>query len=114
MRFLKHMREVLSATDSEQVYSPNLQAAFQFILEHPLISDSPGSRSFKFMMAARFLKRNAPHLFQVRQIGAESEKHTDRWLWDFLSAPEAFGDEVLSAEEGVGLRTPSRRRHAVK
>jgi hypothetical protein len=88
MRFVKYMRQVSSATDSEQVYSPNLEAAFQFILEHPLISDSPGSQSFKFIMAARFLKRNAPHLFQVRQIGAESENHTDRWLWDLLSAPE--------------------------
>jgi hypothetical protein len=84
------MRE--AATDSERVYSPNLEAAFQFILEHPLISDSPGSQSFKFMMAARFLKRNAPHLFQVRQIGAESENQTDRWLWDFLSARETSQD----------------------
>lgn len=41
--FLTHMRE--AATDSEQVYSPNLEAAFRFILEHPLISDSPGSQS---------------------------------------------------------------------
>jgi hypothetical protein len=82
------MRQVWSATDSEQVYSPNLEAAFQFMLEHPLISDSPGTPPFKFIMAARFLKRNAPHLFQVSQIGAESENNTDRWLWDFLGAPE--------------------------
>lgn len=82
------MQQVSTAPHSEQVYSPNLEAAFQFILEHPLISDSPGSQSFKFIMAARFLKRNAPHLFQIRQIGAESENQTDRWLWDFLSAPE--------------------------
>ncbi|HYY28294.1 MAG TPA: hypothetical protein VE860_10135 [Chthoniobacterales bacterium] len=81
-----------SATDSEQVYSPNLEAAFQFMLEHPLISASPGSLSSKFILVARFLKRNAPHLFQVRQIGAESENSTDRWLWDFLSAPETSVD----------------------
>jgi hypothetical protein len=90
MRFLVRMREAV--TDSEQVYSPHLEAAFQFMLENPLISDSPGSQSFKFMMAARFLKRNAPHLFQVRQIGAESENHTDRWLWDFLNALENSGE----------------------
>ena len=87
------MRQVWSATDSEQVYSPNLGAAFQFMLEHPLISDSPGSQSFKFILVARFLKRNAPHLFQVRQIGSESEKGTDRWLWDFLCAPETSVEE---------------------
>lgn len=87
------MRQTQSETDIEKFYSPKLQAAFQFILDHPAISASPGSRSFKFIMAARFLKANAPHFFQVRNIGIESEDLRDRWLWEFLDAmhPEIVG-----------------------
>jgi hypothetical protein len=79
-----------SETDFATFYSPKLQAAFQFILEHPAISESPGSRSSKFIIAARFLKANAPHCFQIRHIGIESEDFRDRWLWEFLDAMEAL------------------------
>jgi hypothetical protein len=97
-----------SVTDFEIFYSPKLQAAFQFILDHPAISESPGSRSSKFIMAARFLKANAPHFFQVRHIGMESEDFRDRWLWEFLDAmsPEIVGlktsGEVGSVQKNTG------------
>jgi hypothetical protein len=70
--------------DSEISYSPNLEAAFKLILEDPAISGSPERPSLIFIRAARFLKRNAPHLFQIREMGARSQNRMDRWLWDFL------------------------------
>jgi hypothetical protein len=81
---VQYMRQTQSETDFEKFYSPKLQAAFEFILDHPAIYESPESRSSKFIMAARFLKANAPHFFQVRHIGIESEDLRDRWLWEFL------------------------------
>jgi hypothetical protein len=68
-----------------EIYSPTLEAAFKFILEDPTISSSVERVSFQFITAARFLKHDAPHLFQVREMGAESENRMDRWLWDLLS-----------------------------
>jgi hypothetical protein len=68
-----------------EIYSPALEAAFKFILEDPSISSSVERVSFQFMTAARFLKNDAPHLFQVREMGAESENRMDRWLWDLLN-----------------------------
>jgi hypothetical protein len=70
--------------DSEIRYSPSLDAAFKFILEDSAISGSPERPSFEFLRAARFLKNNAPHLFQIREMGAETENRMDRWLWNFL------------------------------
>jgi hypothetical protein len=70
---------------SEISYSPSLEAAFNFILEHPAISGSFERPSFQFITAARFLKNNAPRLFQIRETGAELENRMDRWLWDFLN-----------------------------
>jgi hypothetical protein len=75
---------VWARIDSEIWYSPSLEAAFRHILEDPTISRSPERLSFKFVKAARFLKNNAPHLFQIREMGAELENGMDRWLWDFL------------------------------
>ena len=91
------MRQTRSEADFEKFYSPKLQAAFEFILDHPTISESPGSRSSKFIIAARFLKANAPHFFQVRHTGFESEDLRDRWLWEFLDRLNTSGD-VATAE----------------
>jgi hypothetical protein len=41
--------------------------------------------SFQFITAARFLKTHAPHLFEIHEMGAESENRMDRWLWDILN-----------------------------
>jgi hypothetical protein len=73
-----------TSTVSEFAYSPSLEIAFAFILRDSSISSSPGRPSFQFITAARFLKNNAPHLFQIREMGAESENRMDRWLWDLL------------------------------
>jgi hypothetical protein len=94
------MRQARSETDFVIFYSPKLQAAFEFILDHPVISESPGSRSSKFIMAARFLKANAPHFFQVRHIGIKSEDLRDRWLWEFLDGLGTSGD-VATAERNT-------------
>jgi hypothetical protein len=72
---------------SEISYSPNLEATFEFILGNSLISGSRDRPSFPFITTARFLKNNAPHLFQIREMGAELENHMDRWLWDLLNQP---------------------------
>lgn len=75
---------VWSRMDSKIWYSPSLDAAFKFILEDLAISGPPERPTFEFLRAARFLKNNAPHLFQIREMGGETENHMDRWLWDFL------------------------------
>jgi hypothetical protein len=69
---------------SEISYSPSLGVTFEFILRNSSISDNLGTPSFQFITAARFLKNNAPHLFQIREMGATSENRMDRWLWDLL------------------------------
>jgi hypothetical protein len=78
-----------SQMDSEVSYSPKLQGALKFMMEDPAISSSPERPSFKFIKAAKFLKHHAPHLFQIREMGAKSENRMDRWLWDFLDQSEA-------------------------
>jgi hypothetical protein len=69
---------------SEISYSPSLEAAVEFILRDSTISNPEETPSYRFITAARFLKNNAPHLFQVREMGAKSENRMDRWLWDLL------------------------------
>jgi hypothetical protein len=69
---------------SEISYSQSLELAFEFILKNTSISDRQDTPSFQFITAARFLKKNAPHLFQIREMGAKSENRMDRWLWDLL------------------------------
>jgi hypothetical protein len=76
-----------SQIDSEVSYSSKLQIAFKHVLEDPGISSSPERPSLKFLKAARFLKNHAPHLFQIREMGAKSENRMDRWLWEFLDQP---------------------------
>ena len=70
--------------DTEISYSPGLETAFKLILEDPAISGSPDRPSFLFIRAAEIPEKNAPHLFQVQEMGAKSENRMDRWLWDFL------------------------------
>jgi hypothetical protein len=70
---------------SEISYSARLQTTFEFILRDSSISDPRDAPSFQFITTARFLKKNAPYLFQVREMGADSENRMDRWLWDLLN-----------------------------
>ena len=80
-----HGKQMLnSQIVSEISYSPSLEVTFEFILRNSSISNSRETPSFQFITAARFLKNNAPHLFQIREMGAKSENRMDRWLWDLL------------------------------
>ena len=69
---------------SEVSYSQGLERTFEFILKNSPTSDAQDKPPFHFITAARFLKNNAPHLFQIREMGANSENRMDRWLWDLL------------------------------
>ena len=70
--------------DSELSYSPRLGAALKVILGNPAFVSERETFSFKFIRAARFLKDNAPHVFQIREMGTEDRNSMDRWLWDLL------------------------------
>jgi hypothetical protein len=70
--------------DSELTYSPSLEAAVKLILGDPAFVGELETSSFKFIRAARFLKDNAPHVFQIREMGAGARNSMDRWLWDLL------------------------------
>jgi hypothetical protein len=85
-------KQMLQSRTVSEIYSPTLEAAFKFILEDPTISSSVEKVSFQFITAARFLKNDAPHLFQVREMGAESENRMDRWLWDLLNWPGSVAE----------------------
>jgi hypothetical protein len=74
----------LSRIDLEIPYSSSLEAAFKFILQDPILSSVPESSSFQFIRTARYLRKNAPQLFQIREMGAKYENRMDRWLWDLL------------------------------
>jgi hypothetical protein len=69
---------------SEISYSHSLERTFEFILKNSSVSHPQDTPSFQFITTARFLKNNAPYLFQIREMGAKSENHMDRWLWDLL------------------------------
>lgn len=69
---------------SELSYSPSLEAAMRLILEDPAFVGERQTSPFKFIRAARFLKGNAPHVFQIREMGTEAKNTMDRWLWDLL------------------------------
>jgi hypothetical protein len=77
-------------TNSEYSYSPSLDAALKLILRDPAFVDERETPSFKFIRAARFLKVNAPHSFQIREMGVEIKSGMDCWLWDL--APAVFSD----------------------
>jgi hypothetical protein len=76
---------MLSQIIPETSYSPRLETALKFILQDPSVPGTVERPTSRFITAARFLKNNAPHLFEIREMGAESENRMDRWLWDFLS-----------------------------
>jgi hypothetical protein len=70
--------------DSELWYSQSLKAAVKLILEDPAFVRERETFSFKFIRAARLLKDNAPHVFQIREMGTNAKNSMDRWLWDLL------------------------------
>jgi hypothetical protein len=71
--------------DSELSYSPSLEAAMNPVLGHPAFVGERATPSFKFIRAARFLKDNAPHAFQIREMGIPAQNSMDRWLWNLLA-----------------------------
>jgi hypothetical protein len=70
--------------DSQLSYSSSLEAAMNSILEHPAFMGEGATPSFKFIRAARFLRENAPHVFQIRETGIPEQNRMDRWLWNLL------------------------------
>jgi hypothetical protein len=70
--------------DSELSYSPSLEAAVNLILGDSSFVGDRATPSFKFLRAARFLKNNAPHVFQIHEMGTVAKNGMDRWLWDLL------------------------------
>jgi hypothetical protein len=72
------------AIHTEFSYSPSLDAALKLILGDPAFVGEPQTPSFKFIRAAKFLKDNAPHVFQIHEMGVDSKNSMDRWLWDLF------------------------------
>jgi hypothetical protein len=70
--------------DSGLSYSPSLEVAVNLILGDPAFAGDRATPSFKFLRAARFLKSNAPHVFQIHEMGTVAKNGMDRWLWDLL------------------------------
>ena len=70
--------------DSELSYSPSLEAAMNRVLGDLAFVGERETPSFKFIRAARFLKDNAPHAFQIREMGTPTQNSMDRWLWNLL------------------------------
>jgi hypothetical protein len=77
-------RQQLDKINSELFYSSSLEAAVNLILGNPAFVDETATPSLKLFRAARFLKENAPHAFQIREMGASAHNSMDRWLWDLL------------------------------
>jgi hypothetical protein len=70
--------------DSGLSYSPSLEAAVNLILGDPAFVSDRATPSLKFLRAARFLKNQAPHVFQIHEMGTVAKNGMDRWLWDVL------------------------------
>jgi hypothetical protein len=70
--------------DSGLSYSPRLEAAVNLILGDPSFVGDQATPAFKFLRAARFLKSQAPHVFQIHEMGTVAKNGMDRWLWDLL------------------------------
>jgi hypothetical protein len=70
--------------DSGLSYSPSLEAAMNRVLGDLAFVGERETPSFKFIRAARFLKDNAPHAFQIREMGTPTQNSMDRWLWNLL------------------------------
>ena len=74
----------LDKIDSVLSYSSSLRTAVRLVLKEPAFFGEPKTFSFKFIRVARFLKDNAPHVFQITEMGSKSKNRMDRWLWDLL------------------------------
>jgi hypothetical protein len=75
----------LDKIDSELSYSPSLGTAVKLFLRDSVFAGERETfSSFRFIKVARFLKYNAPHVFQIREMGSEAKNSMDRWLWDLL------------------------------
>ena len=74
----------LDKIDSVLSYSSSLRTAVRLVLREPAFFGEPKTFSFKFIRVARFLKDNAPHVFQITEMGSKSKNRMDRWLWDLL------------------------------
>lgn len=99
---------------SELSYSPSLKAAVQLILGDPAFVGEQETPSFKFIRAARFLKANAPHVFQVGEMRAAAKNSMDRWLWDLLEQ-EYRSSLSLQLAQRAGSdqpQQPKRNGHA--
>jgi hypothetical protein len=72
--------------DSRLSYSPSLEAAVNLLLGDSAFAGDRGTPSFEFLRAARFLKDNAPHVFQIQEMGTVAKNGMDRWLWDLLDS----------------------------
>jgi hypothetical protein len=70
--------------DSGLSYPPSLEAAVNLILGDPAFVGDRATPSYKFIRAARFLKNNAPHVFQIHEMGTVAKNGMDRWLRDLL------------------------------
>jgi hypothetical protein len=90
--------------DSRLSYSPSLEAAVNLILRDSAFAGDRGTPSFKFLKAARFLKDNAPHVFQIHEMGAVAKNGMDLWLWDLLDS-NLINPLVVNLDRK--LRTPS-------
>jgi hypothetical protein len=90
------------AINSEYSYSPRLETALKLILKDPAFLNQVGTPSVKFLRAARFLKANAPHAFQIREMGALTKSNMDRWLWDLIGSEAS--SELENDRGGIGLR----------
>ena len=86
--------------NSQFSYSPSLEAAVQLILADPAFAGEVETHSFQFIRAARFLKDNAPHVFQIREMRAEAKNSMDRWLWDLLDKEDQFFSFPLTLHAG--------------
>ena len=74
----------LDKIDSVLSYSSSLRTAVRLVLREPACFGERKTFSFKFIRVARFLKENAPHVFQIAEMGSKSKNRMDRWLWDLL------------------------------
>jgi hypothetical protein len=74
----------LDKIDSVLSYSSSLRTAVRLVLRESAFFGERKTFSFKFITVARFLKDNAPHVFQISEMGSKSKNSMDRWLWDLL------------------------------
>ena len=74
----------LDNIDSVLSYSSSLRTAVRLVLREAAFFGERKTFSFKFITVARFLKDNAPHAFQISEMGSKSKNSMDRWLWDLL------------------------------